>query len=70
MCMSRGPGPVVSMSPCSGVRDQVGTREGIQGGYTGWVIGGSLVLPLHRARKPLTSEAGPGSSCRELEWVG
>ena len=40
-------------------------RVGIQGGDTGVYYPATL----HRARKTHDSGAGPGSSCRELEWV-
>ena len=46
-------------------------RVGSTGGYTGWVPGG-----LYRytqppcSRRSHTSEAGPVSPCRGLEWVG
>ena len=39
------------------------------GRWAGWVYRGSTTQPPARGEQALYSEAGPGSSCRELEWV-
>ena len=59
--------PAMTCDPCM---RPVRHRVGIQGGYTGWVVG--RVIPVHPAgcsgSKP-DSEAGPVASCRGAEWV-
>ena len=51
---------------------RVGTGGWVYRVGTGWVgTGGVIPVPSHAARGGLiTSEAGSGSPCRGLEWVG
>ena len=59
----RGPAHRGRTRMCTSSGAQDGTRVGIPGGYTGWVIPGSGVLPSCRALRSQNpdSEAGPGS---------
>ena len=55
-------------------RQRVGTGGvrvlgGYRGGYTGWVIPGSIPSQLLAWGASLDSEAGPGRPCRGREWV-
>ena len=43
---------------------------GYREGYTGWVIPGSSTDPASCEAEACSSEAGPGSPQRGLEWVG